>query len=246
VSLLKRAELVRIVRRERSRVKPLRVEYYSLSLMGLVAIIQEEWVPYRYKKNPLGLDFDRIAERYQSLLPLILGKWRFFIESGWEPHDRLIRTCTTVEVLPLKDLLEMEKTPTKLSLLHVVMLLLAGASKTGARLRRKKKLPDLESSLRDDIYERFFFLELPNMEFLTPSWFDATKDSLYALDKIWAKDQEIFNWITQQVQKRMKEYSKYYTQAEERKKKLERLCQDPRAPNEVSQGARGLELESGG
>jgi len=109
VSELKKSASVKVVRKGRSRVG-LTVEYYDLTLCGMVGAIQHDDKMSRRKdltvdevlrsirkrrnriylkfKPAYGLDLDKVAEKYSSFLPLIFGKWRFLKEAGLDPDTR--------------------------------------------------------------------------------------------------------------------------------------------------------------
>jgi hypothetical protein len=108
VSALKKTGSIKVVRAERSRVG-LRVEHYDLTLGGVIGAIQsdekrskmelpsiEEMVEAYLKgerkifekpKQRYLLDLDLVAAKYHSYLPLVFGKWKFFDETGWRPHE---------------------------------------------------------------------------------------------------------------------------------------------------------------
>jgi len=218
VSDLKKTYLIRVVRTEKFRIKSLKVEYYDLRLMGLMAVIQQEY-DHVHSKQPIGLDVDRIAERQQSLLPLILGKWRLFIESGWQPQVRLVESCS-ISMPNVLNIVDVNIRPTK-SMGPIGTLYLE--TKDESPPGDEKGIAYLESDLRDSTYERFFFLGSPRSGFPAPLWMKVAKDTVYDLDRIWVKDPEIFNWIMDRLEKHMEEYKEYHVLLEERKKNLETL-----------------------
>ena len=174
-----------------------------------MAVIQEE---------PLNVDLDQIAEKQRDLLPLILGKWKLFIESGWQPHFHLTESCMdeydAIDIL--EDILESRK-PKKPNVS-------SGEEpwKTDQpRSERRTDEFDLESYLRDCIYDKFFFLEPEYAEIPAPLWIKAWKKDVYNLDRILVNDHEIFNWVMKRLQKRMRKYSEYQSLLRERKKNLE-------------------------
>jgi len=107
---LKRSGSIRVVDRGRSRAG-LTMEYYDLTLPGMIGAIQHDDRLSRRKKPSMDevlksiqrkgnririkskptyeLDLDVLARKYASYLPLIFGKWEFLKKIGLDPNTQL-------------------------------------------------------------------------------------------------------------------------------------------------------------
>lgn len=56
-----------------------------------------------------------------------------------------------------------------------------------------------------------------------PRWMKVSKDAVYDLDSICAKDEDMFNWVKKRLEKLVKEYLEYQSLLQERMKRLEAL-----------------------
>jgi len=208
---LKKTFLITVVKEERSRAG-LRVEYYDLTPLGLLAAIEYDTTagqPAVYdeyvgrmrdtRRKNWTLDMDELAKKYPSHLPLIFGKWQFFKKSGWKP-ERWLRISTTDRIEPWYEwVLRLLKVP-ELGQIYQTYL-------QDKRRLSKWIEPNLE------LYKNFFLIHASDRV-----WSRREK-----LVRIWASDPDIVNWMLSEVTSEENEYLARAREVEKRRKQLEAI-----------------------
>ena len=207
ISDLKASASIEVVKTDTSRVG-LTMEYYDLKLIGLLGAIQADSIHTLRKDTAQRIshvfDLDSIADKYSPCLPLILGKWRFFKEKGWNPHKQL-RTSAG-EIVRWEEWFKWIEiyrrgSPRCTGATDFFVTEYAYPIATEPNTQHAKKaLTHSESAFREALYSHFF----------NP-----------ALDRIWKQDPEIRNWISDEITSKVTWHMEQAKSFEKRKKEIE-------------------------
>ena len=239
ISILKETGSIYVVKTGTSRVG-LRMEYYDLTVFGLIGAIQHDYE--RKKTNPeepYVLNLRMLADKYGSHLPLVFGKWQFFHDKGWKPDEWLressYRFVNWKKWMPFREHIgrvtdtnshELQLEEWQADFLRLTLLHRYGHDWSLSKNLRKQ-VSTWDDVMRDGLYLAFF--KIRNIE--EPMWiqpcmikqrFFAQKEARVSeLDKIWAEDREIRGWITASLTRFADMYFERARWFEKRKKQLE-------------------------
>jgi len=237
-SQLKELDLIKVVKTGKSRVG-MRMEYYDPTLFGLIGAIQYDSEVSRASNRKRLLELNGLAEKYGSDLPLIFGKWRFFAEMGWDPDEWFLNSsCRFVNwkrwaqfmaQLPKRgDPAKMFRPDEQqIEFFHLMIPYTFGRDWDFVEGMRGK-VPSWQDVVRNGLYFGFFNIPVPEVMWVQPTrtkrpFFDKEEANTSRLDTIWAKDWEIYHWITEAVTVVAGMYSERVQWFEKRKKRLEAL-----------------------
>jgi hypothetical protein len=199
---LKRTFLIAVVKEERSRVG-LKIEYYDLTPMGLIAAIE-----YDTQRGNRALDMDELAKKYPSHLPLIFGKWQFFNKSGWNP-EKWLRASVTDRIEPWNEWTSRILKVPELGQIYEMYL------------QDERRLSKWIHPHITELYENFFLIDVSDE--VQSKRERRTRVRIKKLDQIWASDPDIGEWILSELTSKEKEWLAEARRFERRRRQLEAM-----------------------
>lgn len=249
VNRLKHNASIKAVRTGKSRVG-LPMEYYDLDVARLVGAIQSD--------ATRTLDFNSIANKYRSHLPLIFAKWHMFKKEGLDPVAQLRDTFQSPQVFRWETWMshDIAALPLGNDLGHYRLLdvdggggLIRGVTRGFTkelryRLAKKPKSKEtrrmvatLNKHIQESIYVAFFNIWIGEYVWhqIGPRKQDLLKDHealSVELDRVIIQDPEIRDWILFVLHDLIEMYSERVQLFERRRKRLRALEDQTRPTTE--------------